>query len=504
MDGRHPEPAPEVADPAEERAAAPSWPDSAAEILLGTAILVWILVFAVLVRLRQDRLGSFDFDMGIHDQSIWLLAHLRGFSTVRGLQVFGHHATVGYLLYVPCSWLGAGPDFLNVSQVVIAALGAVPVFLLARFRSSNSLLALALGVAFLLHPALQFFMAELFHPEVLAITPLLCAYYCSVRRRWVCFALFAALAVCWKEDVALAVVILGLLVAWRGDRRVGLWTAGLALGWFLVWTLAVFPLLDHGAIQSAGLYSDVGGSPSGILRTAFSHPSRITSRIVSHDTASYLWRLSAPFAFTSLAAPVLLLLGVPQAFLNLITNVPWTKTINYHYAALPFVAVTLASVEGVCWLSRRVHRRLVTALLAALVLGSALLTTVQWGPSPLGAEFRSGIWPLDLSPRVASGKAALALVPGDASVSASYGLVPQLSERPEVYTFPNPWTSRNFGIDGWPKRSAAGVEWIVVDEQVTSPTDLARLEQLVARGTFQEVFRRDGFVVARRVSSGSR
>src|SRR5262249_42289538 len=97
---------------------------------LAALTLVWIVVFSVLVHLRQSRLWTVDYDMGIHDQSVWLLAHFRGFSTIRGLQVFGHHATVGYLLYVPFSWLGAGVDFLNISQVVIAALGVVPVFLL--------------------------------------------------------------------------------------------------------------------------------------------------------------------------------------------------------------------------------------------------------------------------------------------------------------------------------------------------------------------------------------
>lgn len=476
----------------------PSWQSSTAEILLGTVVIVWILVFAGLVRLRQDRLGSYDFDMGIHDQSVWLLAHLRGFSTVRGLQVFGHHATVGYLLYVPFSWLGAGANFLNVSQVVVAALGAVPVYLLARLRSGSCWLALALGVAFLAHPALQFFMAELFHPEVLAITPLLCAYYCSVRKRWVWFALFAVLAVCWKEDVALTVAILGLLVAWRGDRAIGLWTTGLALAWFAAWTLVVFPLLDHGAIQSAGLYSDVGGTPGGIVRTMFTHPSRITSRVVSHEAGSYAWRLGAPFGLAGLAAPVVLLLGVPQAFLNLITNVPWTKTITFHYAALPLVAVTLASVEGSCWIVRRADRTWVTGALTAVVLGSALTTTVAWGISPIGADYRHGIWPLDLSPRVASGRAALALVPGDAVVSASYNLVPQLSERAEIYSFPNPWESRNFGIDGRPRRSPRVIDWIVLDEAVTSAEDKGRFDRLVADGTFTKVFERDDFVVARR------
>src|SRR4051794_15362807 len=70
------------------------------EIVLGIAIVGWALVFSVLVYLKHDRFASVDFDMGIHDQSVWLLAHLRGFMTVRGLQVFGHHATPGYYLFV--------------------------------------------------------------------------------------------------------------------------------------------------------------------------------------------------------------------------------------------------------------------------------------------------------------------------------------------------------------------------------------------------------------------
>jgi uncharacterized membrane protein len=341
-------------------------------------------------------------------------------------------------------------------------------------------------------------MAELFHPEVLAITPLLCAYYCSVRRQWAWFAAWAVLAVCWKEDVALFVVVLGLIVALRGDRRIGFTAAGLALTWFLVWTLGLFPLLDHGKIQSAGLYADVGGSPAGIVRTAFTHPSRIVSKVTSPDARDYGWRLFAPYGFAGLAAPLTLLLGLPQAFLNLVTNVPWTRTITFHYAALPFTAVTIASVEGVAFVLRRLGRWTGIALVA-FVAGCAVVTTVAWGPSPVGHEYRHGIWPLEASPRLTSGRAALALVPGDASVSATYNLVPQLSERAEIYSFPNPWESRNFGIDGWPRRDPARVHWLVVDRAVMGPDDIALLDHILATGQFRVVFDRDDWVVAQRV-----
>ncbi len=102
-----------------------------ATVLLGIAIVLWIVVFGVLVWRRHVLYGTIDFDLGIHDQSTWLLSRGHWFTTVRGLPIFGHHATFGYFLLVPFYWLGAGAQFINLLQVVVLALGAIPIYLLA-------------------------------------------------------------------------------------------------------------------------------------------------------------------------------------------------------------------------------------------------------------------------------------------------------------------------------------------------------------------------------------
>src|SRR5262245_31260466 len=247
---------------------------------LAGAIAIWIITFAVLVVRRQDRFWSVDFDMGIYDQAVWLLAHGHDFITVRGLPVFGHHGTFAFFLLAPASWLGAGPNFLNVLQVTVLALGAVPLYVLSRDRGLQPWGAAALGGAFLLHPALQFLGWELFHPEAMAITPLLCAYVAAERRSWGWFAGWAVLAVSWKEDVALAMIVLGLVIAFRprhtaADRKAGLITAGLALGYFLVITQLVIPAVSGHPAHYENLYSGVGGSPGGIIDTALHDPGAI-------------------------------------------------------------------------------------------------------------------------------------------------------------------------------------------------------------------------------------
>ena len=65
----------------------------------------------------------------------------------------------------------------------------------------------------------------------------------------------------------------------------------------------------------------------------------------------------APFGFTPLAAPEVLLLGLPQALVNLLSTANFTWDLRYHYQALPMVALGIAMVEGVARLRRWAERR---------------------------------------------------------------------------------------------------------------------------------------------------
>lgn len=460
----------------------------------------WIVTFAVLVVRRHHGFYDLAFDMGIHDQSVWLLAHGHDFLTVRGLPVFGHHASLAYYLLVPAYWLGAGPDFLNLVQVVALGTAVIPLYLLARDRSLPPWMAGALAAVFLLHPATQFFAWELFHPEVVAITPLLCACLCATRHSWRWFTFWAVFAVAWKEDVALAVVVLGLLVALREHRRIGLVTAGAALGWFLLWTMLLFPEINGGAVQAEGIYQGVGGSPTGMFEKLFSDPGAITSHLFSSESGDFAYRLLLPFGFIPLLAPLVVLIGLPQFLLDVLTDVPWTRVIQHHYAALCVAALALANVHALAWLWRRSRPQVAIGVCCVVVAGG-VFGTLAWGPSPLSSEYRAGWWPPADDPRIDSLDAAVDLIPDDATVTATYGILPQLSQRAEIYDFPNPWESRNFGIEGKPTRSPRRVEWLIVDRSVVrmDPAAAALLETIL--DDFNVVFERDDVLVARRRGS---
>jgi uncharacterized membrane protein len=464
---------------------------------LAGMVAVWAAVFGRLVWLRHERFMSAGFDLGIFDQATWLMSRFGGqFITVRGLPVFGHHAEPAMYLFVPFYWVGGGPHLLNLTQVGAMALGAVPLFLVARDRLADAWTAVALAAAFLLHPALQFMAWELFHPEVVAITPLFLAYWFSLRRRWGWFAASAVLAAAWKEDVALAVAVLGVLVALRGDRRVGLLTAGLSLGWFAFVNRLLLPAVSGEQAFYNLFFGDLGASPAEIAWNAVVHPTRLLDRLLDASALRYAVLMVLPFGLVPVAAPLVAAVALPSALVNVLSVVGDHRSITYHYSAMVLAGLALATVEGV----RRATVRLAPRrALAGLVATSALAATVLYGPSPLGVQYREGWWPLDPDPRHDAKRQALATVPPDAPVSATYNLVPHLTHRRVIYEWPVPFglrEAREWGVAGEGFPPAVPARWIVLDRQALHGSGPIA-EDLLATGRYVVVFDRDDVLVAR-------
>ena len=215
-------------------------------VAVAALIAVYVGTFGTLTLAQQANFGTFGYDMGLYDQGIWLLSRFKDpFVTIRGLHFFEHHVNLVTVLFVPAYWLGAGPSFLYLVETVWMALGAVPLFLLARDRLRSGWLAVAVAGCFLLYPSLEWINWWHFHPDALIITPLLFAWWLATRGRWGWYAVAVGVALACKEDAALAVLMLGLVLAVLGQRRAGLLTAAAGAGWFLLATKVVIPAAGH-------------------------------------------------------------------------------------------------------------------------------------------------------------------------------------------------------------------------------------------------------------------
>ena len=493
-----------------EHSSRPRWRPDGPSIAVFVLVTTYVVVLGWLAVRQQARFGTFGFDMGIHDQGIWLLSQgERPFVTVRGLHYLGHHLNLVSLLFVPAYWLGAGPSFLFVAETVFLGLGAVPVFLLARDVVGGRWAPVGPAAAYLLHPTVSWINWWHFHPEALAITPLLWSLWFARRRRWWWFSACIAFVLSTKEDLALAVLALGVvlavsaLVAGRREQaaspsswRPGAITAVVGLGWYVL-AMQVLMQWFHGGGEAAHyvqeLYPRFGDDALSIVLGILGRPSETFSLLFDGERLRYYARLLAPTGFVGLLGFPMLVITGPQVAANALSSLSTTYDARYHYSVVPVAAVAAASVWGLGGLRRFGAVPLRVGMVVLLV--GAGVSHRAWAVTPLGRPFAEGYW-LDARDRQATFERAMAAVPDDAAVAATYFFVPHLTHRRHVYEWPNPWVAGNWGFANRSPDDPRVVDHLVIDER--EGQDPVLLASLRTHEFTDTVFEEDGVVVARR------
>ena len=465
--------------------------------LLWAAISAYACGFGALAVLRYRSFNAGRFDLGNMTQAVWATAHGHplAVTNLQGEQVsrLGSHVDPILVLFAPLWWLWPSPSMLLTVQAAAIALGALPVFWLARKHVGSERAALGFALAYLLYPAVEWLALSDFHPVALACPLLLAAFWYLDEDRLVPFALIAALAALTKEEIPL--VIAGMGIWYAVSRRRFLAGGSIAvLGASLaaVSIELVLPHFNHGA--SSGFYERygaIGRSPRAIVETVFTHPGRPLAAAFDWDGIRYLASLLLPLALLFAAAPLVLVAAIPELGLNLLSATSTQTSIHHHYTAGLIPPLIVASVLGAGRLARGDARRGVA--LAALAVAVALGANYRLGAVPLwhslpGADsYQASAAHVSAHDRVA--ERALRLIPDGEVVSATNSLGSHLSARRRFLSFPYVLDAR----------------WIAADETrpgyadrldpLATARELARLRR---NPQWRLVFSEDGVLVFQR------
>jgi len=166
--------------------------------------LVWIgaatfaAEFSALSILRNRAYNTGRFDLGNFIQAIWTTSHgdLLQQTNLHGEQIsrLGVHFEPILAVFAPLWLIWPSADMLLTAQAIVLALGALPVFWLARKHLGSERAALGFALAYLVYPPLQWLGVDEFHPGALGCTFLLFAFWYLDEDRLVAFAVFAVLA----------------------------------------------------------------------------------------------------------------------------------------------------------------------------------------------------------------------------------------------------------------------------------------------------------------------
>ncbi len=487
------------------------WSPRHASGLVAILSLAHFLLISVLALQKHRNFDTYGFDLGIYDQAWWLVGHDgNGLVTVRGLPVFGHHVNAIFFLLAPLSWLNLGPNVLTILLAATLSVGALPVSWIARERLGSVRMGVLFGCVYLLYPPTSWLSWVSFHPESLSVAPMLFAAWFSLRRRWWPMAGCLLIALSTREEVGLVVAMFGLVMMWSHRRKaegavsarlVALLTSLAGLVWFFVCTKIIIPnqLGGNGAFYVNHFFAAYGDSLGEVAVHLITHPQDGVTAATTPDAQNFLLDLFGPLGFLPLlSSPILM--ALPQLASTLLGSQDFLRKITNQYTALMVPGLMLATIQTVVTVRNRFAARpaLTKALVAWLTLSCALFAFLRT-PLPGTAVFDS--WRLQAPSNATAMRDALETIPDGAAVAASGELVPHLSERRVIYTFPNPFEPLVYGLDDARPEYPAEANWVIVNYRELSAQRRSIVDELRSRSGWETTFDRDGVVVLRRATS---
>jgi uncharacterized membrane protein len=470
-------------------------------IVLG-AVAVYTWYFTKRSLDIHHALGTSSYDSALYDQGMWLLSRFKApFSTLMGRNVFGDHTSFVLFLLVPFYWLFPSAGIMFFAQSLAIGAGAIPVFLYGRRRLGSEWFAVVGAATYLLHPAVGWTNLENFHPDAFLGVFVGFAIYAALESKWRLYVVFVVLSLLVKEDVSLVIVPLGIWVAIKRDRRIGVLTIVGSVAFMI--TAMYLVMRNLIGVPTRNGWRIPFGGPRGVIDTAVTNPTQLSGYLTSEERPWYLWQMTVPFAWLFLRMPSVAAISALVLFTNILSTFWYQHQIEYHYSLVAVPALAIGTVyaigavrERVEWSGQIVPLRGV----AVVVLGVVTFVTASlWAPVPWGAQ---ALYYGDPgSPDAMAARELMAEIPDDAVVSAHYRITPHLAYREEIYQFPTPFRVVLYGPDTSIEGSrledrAERVEYVMIptvqDAQLQADwADIAPAFDLVDSNTYWLLYHRD-------------
>ncbi|MBI3307218.1 MAG: DUF2079 domain-containing protein [Candidatus Omnitrophica bacterium] len=429
--------------------------------------------------MRHAALETRAFDLGIFAQALWNTIHgdflyssLKG-----GICLLGDHVSPILVLVAPFYKLWADPRMLLILQPLFSASCIFFVAYLAYQKTNDKVIALIFALIYWLYPGTRNALHEDFHPEALVEPFIFMAFIFLEKRRLLPFFLSVLVIVMGKENMFGISFVLGIYAFFfKGMRKTGSVLMILSVVLFAVALYGVVPALSGARYFYQGSY---GGT-----LTSFA------SSLFRMDTLEYVLKVFSPFLFLPFFHFPTLILAFPVLLQNILSSNPLMRSFGYHYTIglTPFLFISaifgfIAVCQKFAWLAK--YKR----LFAALIL---LIHFWTGGPSEYYYFWQSGKHLTDHHELL---REKLREIPERFSVLTHNNLIPQLSNRKEVY---------QFSYTSTPTKSQAArqlkADYVIFDQRYWEPSSLPldqSLSELLQFDYFVE-FQQEGFYILRK------
>ena len=399
------------------------------------ALLYAAVTIYITIHLMYDSYHSSAFDLGVFAQE--LKNTLQGqilYSSAIGGSQFAPHFSPVLLLLVPVYWVFPHVQMLLVVQALLLAFGGYLVYVLACEYNCSHRASLVLETFYFINPLVWGVAMFDFHEVAFAIPALLVMFLGMKRKNWILFGIGFVIALATKEDAVVALGVFGFILMVSGylqSKKISKISLIIFCSAILTYgiSIAVSRLAsggEHTRLLSyfTTRYAYIGQPLSVGLPLAF-------HAVFSTDSLFLIIAYLAPLAFIPLLSPKW---SIP-ALLILLSCIfsTWSgqhsSLTQYSAVAIPFLFVAFIEVLPKVLRNRQIKLLVIKTKNRAVLYFTVFLIIIS-----VSIIHKTNIY-MATSPDAhdANIDQVIALIPDNATVTASNKIFPHLVSRTDVY-----------------------------------------------------------------------
>ncbi len=465
-----------------------------AKFILLFLVILYTIVFSLLSILKHNNFNTNCYDLASYLQPIYQT--IKGnflYCSHEGKNYLGVHTSFSLLLFVPFYYVFPDARFILFLQSLVLALGAVPLYLIAREKLTKNL-SLLFAFLYLIYPPLHYINLYDFHPDILVVPSFLFAFYFLSKKDYLKMYIFLAIVCLTKEQMSLTILIFGLYIFFIHKKRTkGASISIISLIWFFTSVFYIIPYFSPSKTFQHFLgYSYLGFTLTDKIKTIFFNPQFVLENVLTPVKIGYIILLFLPVAYLSFLSSIILF-AFPTFFINLLSNTIQHNSIFFQYTASIIPFVFISAIYG--------FSKIKIKNFSLLILFLSLFFSYYFGPSPLSKSFWCKNYQLgefktlnfNIScylPTLHTSvlQKAIKIIPENSSISAQTQIAPHLINRKGLYLFPDiPKNTEYIIID------KKGNIWPIVDRNEY----MTIVQKLLLDKRWTIIFEEDGVVVLR-------
>jgi len=446
------------------------------QLIIIVCIMVYTVIFSYFTILRHYSFDSGAWDLGTYEQMLW--------NTINSGKLFwtapdpinptgfffGTHFSPILFIILPIYFLYQATETLLVLQSFVIALGALPLYWLARDELKSKIAGFVIALAYLLYAPLHGVNWFDFHTQ--AFIPLFfnLAFYYFTKKKWKKYLICVIFVLSVNEVMPLMIIAMGIYGLWKRrkyitdhlskrknlleEKTIAQITIVLGFVWFII---ARKIISYHNPNLPFTMWSQFGTDiPSILIGMIVKLDTTLT--VVFYDFAVdkffYIVELFLPLLFLSFFNLSSLFIALPWIGLSFLSNInPYITPVGYQYPAQILTIIFVSAIYGVKRLRTIKDKidlsprfkwtkpfKMSNKQLQQIALGLIIICSVSTyiGLSPLGLNLKIGVngRPVGSSFHdVLSG--VIANIPNKASISTQNNIFPIFARRMNAYPYPN-------------------------------------------------------------------